>query len=121
MHVLWPGNHPRLRLTSTRFSVLNRGMAEIVHFDLAFLIRAGKRIRTDLERMRQTKLRYGKTRLSESKHAELVQELVSLRDHLQKLIATNAAAALENRELARIVEQAKVVLEDCNEMLTLVL
>lgn len=96
-------------------------MKDVRSFQLATLIRTGKRIRSGLTRMRKNRARNPASRLSQLKHQRLVTELEGLRIHLNQLILATSADAKEDQELSDILGAAKQVLRDCDEMLELLL
>ena len=71
--------------------------------------------------MQKSRVRNPAARLPRPKHERLVNELEELRTHLHQLIVGSSAGAGQNQELSDILEVAKKILGDCDEMLKLLL
>jgi len=96
-------------------------MVEPISIRIAALTRTGKKIRANLVRLRKAKLTRGKLDLTPEARTPMVQELEGVRTQLSRLIIVSGGIAHPDPDLMKLLDIARRVVADCDDILSLLL
>jgi hypothetical protein len=94
-------------------------MTDAISTQLAAMSATREEIRSNLERLRRAKRRYGHCDLTPGRQAQLRQKVDHLRKDLNQLLIGAGTIAPDDPQLGLLLDVARRVLNDCNEILGL--